>query len=205
MSPKHVPSRLQPRDVRASRNRDLLKKSERLVHLWTQYKRFFVWALLMFLTGFTIPHAAAAPISIAVFNFELEDFSAAPSGSKPNETAYLVQSTNEAKRWIVKSERYNLVETAGRVLQPEGDKGLKDCSGCEAAIAAKLGAEQSLLGVIKKISMTEYTVTMSVRDTATGKVVATYFTNLRIGANYSWSRGVAWLMKNRMMADKGTP
>jgi hypothetical protein len=40
-------------------------------------------------------------------------------------------------------------------------------------------------------------------DAASGTVVSSNFTDLRMGANYSWPRGVKWLMSNRVLADKG--
>jgi hypothetical protein len=59
-----------------------------------------------------------------------------------------------------------------------------------------------MVGVVTKISMTEYTVTVQVRDARNGAVLNTFTTGLRIGAGYSWVRGVAWLMKNRVLASR---
>jgi hypothetical protein len=64
----------------------------------------------------------------------------------------------------------------------------------------QLGADQALIGVVTKISMAEYVVQLQVRDARTGKVVSKFSTGLRMGANYSWSRGVRSLMKNEMLA-----
>ncbi len=47
--------------------------------------------------------------------------------------------------------------------------------------------------------MTEYVVQLQVRDAQTGEVVSKFSTGLRMGANYSWSRGVRSLMKNAML------
>jgi len=60
--------------------------------------------------------------------------------------------------------------------------------------------DESLIGVVTKISMTEYVVQLQVRDAQTGEVVSKFSTGLRMGANYSWSRGVRSLMKNEMLA-----
>ena len=64
----------------------------------------------------------------------------------------------------------------------------------------QLGADQALIGVVTKISMTEYVVQLQVRDAQSGEVVSKFSTGLRMGANYSWSRGVRSLMKNEMLA-----
>ena len=82
------------------------------------------------------------------------------------------------------------------------EQGLRNCGDCETAIAMKLGADQALLGVVTKISMTEYTVRFQISDARKGELITNLTSDLRIGADYSWSRGVRWLMQNRMLASK---
>src|SRR5882672_11004478 len=113
--------------------------------------------------------AADARIKIAVFPFELEDFSAATSSGN---NVHLVQATDEAKLQLTKSGRYDVIETAGADLGAAKDQGLRNCGGCEAAIARKLGADQALIGVVSKISNTEYLIKLSVSDARTGEVVS---------------------------------
>ena len=66
----------------------------------------------------------------------------------------------------------------------------------------KLGADQALIGVVTKISMTEYNVRIQVSDAQSGAVVSRFTTDLRMGTGDSWFRGVRSLMKNRMLASK---
>jgi hypothetical protein len=153
------------------------------------------------LAGNGSPQESPAPIKIAVFDFELEDFSAAGVAVPgPNDTKYLAQATEEARRALAQSGRYSIVNTAGADLAAAQGHGLRNCRGCGAAIAAMLGADQDMVGVVTKISMTEYTATVQVSDARTGTVIETYLTGLRMGAGYSWVRGVTWLMKNRVLA-----
>jgi hypothetical protein len=152
-------------------------------------------------TADEVAAAAAGPIKIAVFPFELEEFSAAAEqGSSPDESSFLAQSTDEAKQQLLKSGRYSLIDTAGADIAAAKGQGLRNCNGCEAPIATQLGADQALIGVVTKISMMEYVVQLQVRDARSGEVVSKYSTGLRMGANYSWSRGVRSLMKNEMLA-----
>jgi len=152
------------------------------------------------------PPEGTAPIKIAIFDFELEDRSAAGgTGASPDEAKYLAQATQEAKRELAESGRYSVVNTAGADLAAAQGQGLRNCRGCDAAIAAKLGADRDLIGVVTKISMTEYTVTVQVTDVRGGAAIQSYTTGLRIGADYSWVRGVTWLMKNRVLASRGRP
>ena len=158
------------------------------------------------LVGSGSPQERTQPIKIAVFDFELEDFSAAGVAvAGANDAKYLAGATQEAKRMLADSGRYSIVDTAGADLAAAQGHGLRNCRGCDAAIAAKLGADQDMVGVVTKISMTEYTVTAQISDVRTGAVIETFTTGLRMGAGYSWVRGVTWLMKNRVLASRGKP
>jgi hypothetical protein len=76
---------------------------------------------------------------------------------------------------------------------------LRDCNGCDAALALGLGAEQSFVGVVRRISRTEYTVRFQIRDAKTGTVLADENSGLRMGADYSWSRGARRLVLDRLL------
>jgi len=179
-------------------------------HHWTRKLAYQFGVAAVILCCWTGPAAAidgpdtsTAPVKIAVFPFELEDFSAAgKQGPSPIETSYLVQSTEEAKKQLLQSGHYSLIDTAGIDLGAAKEEGLRNCKGCEAAIAMKLGADQALIGVVTKISMTEYVVRLQVSDARKRRVISSFATGLRMGANYSWPRGVRWLMQNRMLASK---
>jgi hypothetical protein len=148
--------------------------------------------------------AAPAPIKLAVFPFELEDFSAGAGHVPPDEIdrEQLRLSTDEARRLIAESSRYQLVDV-GAVNDEAVKVGkLRDCNGCEAAIAAGLAADQSMVGIVTRISRTEYAVTYKIRDARSGAIVDTEQTDLRMGANVAWSRGARWLVQNRLLETK---
>jgi hypothetical protein len=148
---------------------------------------------------------APVPVKLAVFDFELEDFSPAASyaGASEAEAAQLRLVSIEARRLIERSGRYSLVDTSGADAAPVKAHRLRNCNGCDADIALKLGAEQSFVGSVARISRTEYTVQFQIRDARTGRVILSGSTDLRMGADYSWSRGAAWLIKNRLLNDQG--
>ena len=76
----------------------------------------FVLASTMVVAGFAVAtadeSAAPAPIRLAVFPFELEDFSAAAAYIPPDDIdrEQLRLSTEEARRLIAESGRYQLVD-----------------------------------------------------------------------------------------------
>ncbi|OKO67329.1 DUF3280 domain-containing protein [Bradyrhizobium sp. NAS96.2] len=143
---------------------------------------------------------AAAPIGLAVFEFELEDTSATPaSGLAGSDAAYLADVTSGVRDRLAQSGRYRLVDTTGATAEPVKAHALRDCNGCEAAIAKELGADQSLIGVIRRVSRTEYTVGFQVRDARSGEVVSRGDSGLRMGADYSWTRGAVHLVSDRLL------
>jgi hypothetical protein len=164
-----------------------------------------VWALLSIMLPIHASHAGeAAPIKIAVFAFELEDTSAG-GGIVPQDdfdTSYLKQATEEAKRWLADSGRYSVIETSNLDDEPVKARKMRYCSGCIGPITQKLGAEQAMVGTITRINRTEYTLQIEFFDARTSASISNYYTNLRMGANYAWPRGVTWLMKNQILADK---
>jgi hypothetical protein len=144
---------------------------------------------------------AAPPIKIAVFPFELEDFSAGAASSPPDDIdrEQLRLSTEEAHRLIAESGHYQLVDVGAANDQAAKAGRLHDCEGCEARIAAGLAADQSMIGVITRISRTEYAVTYKIRNAGSGALVDVEQTDLRMGANVAWSRGVRWLIQRRLL------
>ncbi|HTZ71867.1 MAG TPA: DUF2380 domain-containing protein [Acetobacteraceae bacterium] len=135
--------------------------------------------------------AAPAPIRIVVFPFELDDFSAGAAAgvTNPVDRGQIEAATAAARAALVKTGRYTLVDA-----DKHQTDALRDCNGCEAAIARQLGAQQSLLGVVRRISQTEYEVRFAIRDAASGKIIASADSGLRMGAAYSWDRGARQLI-----------
>ena len=145
---------------------------------------------------------APSPIKIAVFPFELEDFSAAAAYVPPDDIDHeqLRLSTEEARRLIAASGRYQLVDVSTVNDQSAKAGKLRDCEGCEARIAAGFDADQSMIGIVTRITRMEYAVTYKIRDARSGAIVAVEQTDLRMGANVAWSRGARWLIENRLLA-----
>lgn len=166
-----------------------------------RYSVFLFAPVLLLAAAMAAGTAAPPPIKIAVFPFELEDFSAGAAYVPPDEIdrEQLRLATAEARRLIADSARYQLVDIDA-VNEPMAKAGkLRDCDGCDAKIAASLGADQSMIGVITRITRTEYAVTYRIRDARSGALVDVKQTDLRMGANVAWSRGVRWLIERRLL------
>jgi hypothetical protein len=164
-----------------------------------------IGALLLnvaFFPGLAADVEKSPPIKIAVFEFELDDVSAAGASSNGETAADLTRMqavTGEARRLLAQSGHYSLVDTNGVDAEPVRERSLRSCNGCDAAIALKLGAEQSLIGLVTRVANTEYYASLQITDTRTGKVVhqqTAFFT----GAEDAWASGVRLLLKHGVLA-----
>ena len=153
------------------------------------------------LAAFPAGAASGAPIKLAMFDFELEDFTDRP-GETPSDTEQLRRVTDEVRQLLAQSGRYSLIDVSSADAVAVKKHALRDCNGCDAGIALKLGAEQSFIGVVKRISRTEYTIRFQIRDAPTGTVVSTEDSGLRMGADYSWNRGAARLIRDRLLESR---
>jgi Protein of unknown function (DUF2380) len=141
------------------------------------------------------------PLKIAVFDFVLDDRSAGRGIIEQDaaDTENLRLSTEEARRILSDSGGYSIVDAGSAADDVLSAGGVQHCNGCEGPLAKELGADLAMIGVFTRVSRTEYTLQILVRDTGTDAVVSNASTGLRMGANYSWPRGVRWLMNNRIL------
>lgn len=168
-------------------------------------RRIGLLASLFMSAAFSVPvqSIAAEPArDIVVFDFEMMDSSAA-SGIIPADeldAKYLAEATQVAKNYLQSAGTYKILDTKPAAGEIAKAGALKDCKGCEAAIASKLGGELAMMGIVNRISRTEYEMLIKVVDAGTGTPVTAGYSGLRMGANYSWPRGAKWLMERRVMA-----
>jgi Protein of unknown function (DUF2380) len=146
-------------------------------------------------------NAESLPIKIAVFQFELADLSAGAgiAGDANTDAAQLNQATSDVRELMTQSGRYEIVDVASAEGDAVRDHRLRECDGCEAGIALKLGADQSFVAVVSRISRMEYTVRFQIRDARNGDVIQVRASGLRMGANYSWPRGATALVRNGLL------
>lgn len=149
--------------------------------------------VIALLLGLAAPAGAAenAPTRVAVFAFELDDFSggAGVAGDAASDRRHLDEATEEARRLVAANSRYALVDVAPAAGEEVRTRTLYRCHGCDAEVARVLGADLSLVGVVTRISRTEFTLRIELRDARTGELVTLRSSGLRMGADYAWSRG----------------
>jgi hypothetical protein len=162
--------------------------------------------ILLLGAGFVPALAADAgkspPVKLAVFDFELEDVSPAASllGRSTSTAAMMQKVSSEARRVLAQSGRYSLIDVSKVDAKPVTEKSLRNCDGCDAGIALQLGAEQSLVGVVKRVTMTDYYVVIQISDCRTGKLLNQQEANFA-GGDDGWASGVRMLIKHQILAD----
>jgi curli biogenesis system outer membrane secretion channel CsgG len=140
------------------------------------------------------------PIAIVVFDFELDD--ATPASSLLNQAtssaATLQKVTDAARRELSRSGRYRVITQTNAASTPPQPARLQDCNGCEAAMALALGAQQSMIGVVRRATQTDYYVAIAIRDARTGKLVNQQAANFA-GGEEGWASGVRILLDHQVL------
>ena len=145
--------------------------------------------------------AKPPPTPIAVFAFELEDASPQASylGGSGSVAATMTEVNRAARLELAQSGRYRVIDASTLDTKRVAEKGLRNCGGCEAALALHLGAAQSLLGVVVKATQTDYYVMIRIRDARTGKLLDQQEANFA-GSQEGWPSGVRMLIRHQVLA-----
>lgn len=147
--------------------------------------------------------AESAPVKIAVFDFELEDLSpSAAQLSKPTAgTPTMERVSSAAREELTRSGRYIVVDASHIDAKSVEQKRLRDCGGCEAGIAQQLGAQESLIGLVTKVTQTDYYVVIRIRDARTGEILDQEEANFA-GGEEGWATGVRMLIRHQVLPRK---
>ena len=139
-------------------------------------------------------------VNLAVFDFELEDATPAAAllGRTTRNEAVMEKVSSEARRMLAESGRYNLIDVSTVDAKPVRERALRNCEGCEAGIARGAGADQALLGVVRRITQTDYYVVVQFSDARTGKVLNQQSANFAGGPD-GWASGVRMLLKHQVL------
>jgi hypothetical protein len=144
-----------------------------------------------------------APVTTVVFDFELLDLSLDGEvyGENPEETARLRLISDQLRELLAASGRYKIVD-ASPAAERIADAGyIRTCNGCDVAIARDLGATLAVAGLVRKVSNLILSIHIIMRDAETGETVQSVSAGIRGNNDTSWSRGVAWLVRNRLLAE----
>lgn len=144
--------------------------------------------------------ALAEGAKTAVFDLEFFDSSLEGEikGPRADEQERLARTTEELRRRLAASGRYELVDTAALQKEIHGSN-LQACGGCDVRFARALGADLAVTGLVQKVSNLILNLNIFVRDAHTGKLVDAASVDMRGNTDESWSRALAWLLRNRLL------
>ncbi|WP_020179843.1 DUF3280 domain-containing protein [Methylopila sp. M107] len=143
--------------------------------------------------------AHAAPVKVAAFDFELYDTSLEGDmqGKRQDQTDKIDHLSTQIRDFL-KSKDIEVVDVAPAKADI-GAQVLRTCGRCPADIAAKLGADYSLMGYVQKVSNLILNINVEIRNTKTGEVVRKGSTDIRGNTDESWKHGAGYLMRNQIL------
>jgi len=144
------------------------------------------------------PASAADAPRIAVFDFELINTSPLPS--TPDELARARRLGEQLRAALAQSAAYQPVDTAPVRDELERAGGsIRNCNGCERALAQKLGASEVAFGWVQKVSNLILNINLVIEDAASGKALRSGSVDIRGNTDESWSRGLKFLLEDRIL------
>jgi len=149
------------------------------------------------LVGIVAPAAAQPLPQIAVFDFALNNTS--PAASTPEELARLQRLSKQLRDGL--SSRFTLVDMGtiqGRLARVDSIRG---CNGCELDLAREVGAQQVAYGWVQKVSNLILNVNVVVEDAGSGRTLHAESVDIRGNTDESWSRGLRYLLNERMFRE----
>ncbi len=141
--------------------------------------------------------------AVAVFDFELFDTSlqGEVEGENPAEQKRLILISDLLRRLLRESGRFQLVDLGPAAARIAEAGQFRDCNGCAVAIARGLHAELAMTGVVQKVSNLILNINIYIHDAKSGALIKAMSADIRSNSDESWSRGVSWLVRNRLLAE----
>ena len=139
----------------------------------------------------------AGPTRVAVFDFELIDTSLDGEMLGPQDAeAQRLDALGEALRAAyAETEGFEVVDIAP-VAGEAQQRSLQNCGGCARSFADELGADLAVTGTVQKVSNLILNINLYLVDEE-GREQA-HSADIRGNTDESWSRGLDWLIRNRL-------
>ena len=142
---------------------------------------------------------SAAPPSLAMVGFELIDEQRDES-QRLQLDRRLASIDRQFRLAVQAADLYRVVEVAPAAPQiaklRDDVEYLYRCNGCLAPIGRRLGAAYIAAGWVQKVSNLILNINVQIRDTARDRIVLTKSVDVRSNTDESWSRGIAYLVRD---------
>lgn len=143
--------------------------------------------------------SAREPAPTAVFAFAFDDTSlqGQVQGSRSDEHDRLGALDAELRDMLTKSGCCKVVDL-GAVAQQAQGMDLQTCNGCDVDLARKVGADIAVTGWVQKVSNLILNINLVAHNVTTGQVIDAGSVDIRGNTDESWSRGLSYLLRNRL-------
>ncbi|WP_249158725.1 DUF3280 domain-containing protein [Bradyrhizobium tropiciagri] len=158
----------------------------------------FIVVMLMLATS---AFAHAEPPKVAVFDLEMIDTSlqGEVNGTQADEQARLSRAGDQVRKALAESGKFRVLDIAPVNAAAHGSN-LQACGGCDVKLAAEIGADIAITGVVQKVSNLILNINLYLRDVHTGQLIAAGSADMRGNTDESWSRATGYLVRNRLLA-----
>jgi hypothetical protein len=159
--------------------------------------------LLATIIGGSAEALAGPPTRVAVFDFELIDTSLEGEllGPQEAETGRLAAVSDQLRRQLAESGRFEIVDIAPRRDAIAAAGYLYGCNGCAAGIAKSLGADFAVTGTVQKVSNLILNINIFMMPADQPSAIRAASVDIRGNTIESWSRGVSYLVRHRLLKD----
>lgn len=140
------------------------------------------------------PAAAAGDGRSRVLVLDVELFDTSGEGVAPEHAPRLAAASRHLRDLLAQAGTLDVVAPAGETPR------IRTCNGCEITLARDAGADFVVTGLVHKVSTLILSITIEVRDAATGALVAGGAADIRGDNDRSWLRGIGWLVEHRLLA-----
>lgn len=147
------------------------------------------------------PGSSPRAARTALFDFELIDTSleGAVRGENAVESERLLLISSILREKLTESGLYQMVDLAPLKSKIEDAGYLHSCNGCEVKLAAQAGAKIAITGVVQKVSNLILNINVYMRDVESGQIIRSASADIRGNTDQSWSHGISWLARNRLL------
>ena len=151
---------------------------------------------------------AERPPSLALIGFELVDDQNDLSQATENERrlALIHGLMNER---LDRAGLYTMLDTAAAQSQIEKVRAeqafVYRCNGCLGEIGAKLGTRLVAVGWVQKVSNLILNINLEIHDVVAGSSVLSKSVDLRGNTDESWSRGIAFMVRDMVERRQRNP
>jgi len=144
-----------------------------------------------------LPDPASLP-TIAVLDLELIDTSGEVTDQREDHARRLGAMVKRLREDFVAQGIYRVIDTPelrARIAETGKSQYLNRCNGCELVLARSVDADRVLTGAVHKVSTLVLSLTVDIKDVATGAIVRRKALDFRGDNDVAWDRATRYLVR----------